>query len=114
MPVARRSALGLPGNIAGGGDPRLERRRTDAEAATLEQAFQAFLDGRPNLRAKTGYDHGRTMRVAFRDWQSLRLAQVTREKVIRRHAELGERSGQAYANLAMRVLRSVLNFASRE
>ena len=52
------------------------------------------------------------MRVAFSDWQNKPLLTITKDKIIKRHTILGEERGQAYANLAMRLLRALFNFAS--
>ncbi|MGH8579539.1 MAG: tyrosine-type recombinase/integrase [Gammaproteobacteria bacterium] len=52
----------------------------------------------------------RITKVHFGDWCSKPLLSITRDRVAKRHAELGERS-HAQANLAMRYLRAVFNFA---
>jgi len=51
------------------------------------------------------------MKEAFSDWQSRPLAAITKDKVAKRHSQIGARS-PAQANNAMRVLRAVFNFAA--
>ncbi|MCK7578394.1 MAG: hypothetical protein MZV65_23405 [Chromatiales bacterium] len=53
------------------------------------------------------------MEKAFKDWQRKPLAEITRDMVASRHRKLGERS-EARANLAMRLLRALFNFAAGE
>lgn len=52
------------------------------------------------------------MQVAFGDWQSKRLVDITKDLIAKRHQQLGEMRGEAYANNAMTCLRSVWNFAA--
>lgn len=106
---ARKEAKRLAGEVAGGKDPRAERQRRRATAVTLRQAFQDYLKNR-NLKERTQADVKRA-RASLSDWLSRPVTQITREMVARRHRKLGKCS-QAYANLVMRYLRAVLNFAS--
>jgi integrase len=52
------------------------------------------------------------MKVAFPDWLNKPLLNISKDKVAKRHTNLGEEHGEAYANLAMRVLRALFNFAA--
>jgi integrase len=51
------------------------------------------------------------MKVAFPDWQKKELIMINKDMVARRHQKLGRERGEAYANLALRVFRTVYNFA---
>jgi integrase len=53
------------------------------------------------------------MNEAFHDWQSKPLLEITKDMVAKRHRKLGEKS-EARANLAMRFLRAIFNFAAGE
>ncbi len=53
------------------------------------------------------------MKEAFQDWQGKPLLEITKDMVAKRHRKLGEKS-QARANLAMRFLRAIFNFAAGE
>lgn len=109
---ARKEAHKLLGRIISGVDPHAERQRTAALAVTLGDAFCEFVKVRgPNLKARTLYDYRRLMEVAFSDWQARGVSGIAKDMVARRHLELGKTRGEAYANLAMRFLRSLLNFA---
>lgn len=109
---ARKEAQKLLGRIIAGEDPHAQRKREEVLAVTLGAAFRDFLKVRSaNLKERTLYDYRRVMEVAFGDWQVRAVTSLTKDMVAKRHRELGENRGKAYANLAMRVLRSVLNFA---
>lgn len=109
--LARRKAASLLGQIAMGINPLAEREHALLKAVTLEQAFEDFKAARKGLKARTLYDYGRLMQSAFEGWQKRPLVAITKDLVVKRHAELGKVSGEAYANLAMRFLRSIFNFA---
>ncbi len=109
---ARRLAEKAIGEIAEGKDPHAERRARRSRGVTLEKAFNRYLVARQNLKPKTRYDYTRVMATAFPDWQPRRVVEITKDMVARRHARLGRDRGEAYANLAMRILRAVLNFAA--
>lgn len=108
---ARREAQKVLGRIAAGADPIAERREAQARSVTLGEAFEAYLAARKDLRATTLRDYRQLMGSAFKDWHYTELAALTKDKIARRHAKLGERS-HARANNAMRLLRAVYNFAS--
>jgi integrase len=108
---ARRAAQALLGQVAMGQNPIGEKERERLRAITLAHAFADFKRVRGKLKARTLYDYERLMAVALADWQTRPLVAITKDLVAKRHRELGESRGEAYANLAMRFLRSLLNFA---
>ena len=108
---ARKEALKLIGKIAIGLNPLAEREHARLAQVTLEQAFEDFKRTRKDLKPRTLYDYGRLLEVAFAGWRKRPLTAISKDLVVKRHTELGKASGEAYANLAMRFLRSLLNFA---
>ncbi len=50
------------------------------------------------------------MTVAFEEWGEKPLMSINKDKVLKHHEMLGKEHGEAYANLAMRLLRSLFNF----
>lgn len=108
---ARKEAQKLLGQIASGRNPIAEQRHREIEATTLAMAFADFLKARKSLKPRTLYDYKRVMAVVFVDWQNKSLTAITKEMVAKRHAKIGSERGEAYANLSMRFLRSLLNFA---
>jgi integrase len=77
----------------------------------LKQAAEAYLAARPNLAANSIRDYRRVFDVYLKDWGNDLLSAITRDMVERRHLELGKQRGQATANLTMRTLRAVFNWA---
>lgn len=108
---ARREAHKLLGQVAMGVNPIAEKERERLQKITLAQAFEDFRRARAGLKPGTLREYERLISVALNGWGPRPLIAITKDLVARRHRELGEQSGEAYANLAMRVLRSVLNFA---
>ncbi|MEO5861316.1 MAG: Arm DNA-binding domain-containing protein [Burkholderiales bacterium] len=107
---ARQQAQKILGGLIEGVNVTDKRREDRARSVTLERAFADFLEARKNLAAKTVYEYRRLLATCLADWKSKPFIEITRDMVERRHAELGEVS-EPQANFAMRVLRSILNFA---
>jgi integrase len=109
---ARREAVKLLGRIASGGDPVADKAQAELESITLAEAFEGYLEARKSLKPRTIKDMHDAMR-GFQDWLKKPLLSISRDMVARRHRQLGEAS-QARANLAMRYLRAIFNFAIAE
>lgn len=108
---ARKQALKFLGQVATGINPIAEKERERVRRITLKEAFEDFLKARKELKPRTLYDYQLLITGPLGDWQTRPLCNVTKDMVAKRHAELGKKSGEAYANLTMRFLRSVFNFA---
>jgi integrase len=108
---ARRQAQKVLGEIAQGIDPIAEKRKQKQLAITLKEAFQEFKEAKKILKPHTLYDYERLFNVALLDWHKKPLTGISRSMIAKRHRELGETRGHAYANGAMRFLRSLFNFA---
>jgi integrase len=109
--AARTKADVERGRVAKGIDIRAERKADERKQVTLEDAFKAFKTVRKTLRPKTLYDYGRYIEVAFEDWKAKPLVGITKDLVAKRHQRLSEERGAAYADGAMRSLRSIINVA---
>jgi integrase len=110
---ARVEAKKLLGKVATGIDPIAERKEGKAKVVTLKEVFGAYLNARKSLKPTTLLDYQRTMTTALSDWQNKPILDITKDMVAKRHRKLGERS-EARANLAMRFLRALFNFAAGE
>jgi integrase len=109
--VARNQAEALRGLIASGEDIVTPKSAVDARTVTLAEAYGQFLAARKSLKPKTRYLYDRAMAVAFKDWQRLALVDLTKDRISQRHSHLTDNHGPAYADGAMRFLRSLYNFA---
>jgi integrase len=77
---------------------------------TLGTAFEEYFKTRKSLKPRTILDYKKVINVYLKDWQKTPVLHISKEMVTKRHAKLGRRSN-AQANMAMRVLRAVFNFA---
>jgi integrase len=110
--TARKQAQKLLGQIAEGRDPVSERKRTAASAITLDDVYTEYLEHRRDLKPKTIADYNRVIAVALVDWRRKPLVSITRDGVSRRFNRLRDKHGPAWANLCMRLLRALFNFAA--
>lgn len=108
---ARKEAHKLLGHIAVGRNPAAEKKQEALQGTTLKQAFDDFVKTRKNLKERTLYDYRRLMKVAFADWQEKAMTGISKDMVTKRHSKIGTERGEAYANLSMRFLRALFNFA---
>jgi integrase len=83
----------------------------NTKSITMELCFADFLNIR-SLKDRTIRDYQTAMNKHFSDWKKKKVVSITRDMVSRRHKKLGDSAGHAQANLAMRFLRALLNFAS--
>ncbi len=111
---ARKQAQIILGQIASGIDPLAEKRADKMRQVTLKEVMVDYIKARKSLKPKTLYDYQRVLDIAFPIWKSKPLISITKDKVAKHHEKLGEERGQAYANLAMRVLRALFNFAASQ
>ena len=108
---ARKEAHKLLGHIAVGRNPAAEKTQEALQGTTLKQAFDDFVKTRKNLKERTLYDYRRVMTIIFADWQDKAMIDINKDMVSKRHNKVGSERGEAYANLSMRFLRALFNFA---
>ena len=107
---ARQEAKNILGMIARGINPNDADKAKRARGVTLAEAFQAYLKARSSLKPRTIYDYKRLMGTYLADWQNKPLVEISKDMIEHKHREIGERS-PAQANLTMRFVRAILNFA---
>lgn len=108
---ARKEAQKVLGKIATGIDPVAEKQAEKVRELTLTDVFKDYAQARKALKPQTLYDYGRIIDMAFSKWKDKPLLAITKDKVTKHHEMLGQQHGEAYANLAMRILRALFNFA---
>lgn len=111
---ARKKAAAVNATIAKGASPRAERKRAKLETKTLAEVFADYLESRKNLKPATVDGMEKTFRQVCPDWLGKPLTKITPDMVKKRHADHGENRSKAAANLAMRYLRALFNFAAAE
>lgn len=55
------------------------------------------------------YNLAAILNIAFANWKNKPIIFITKDKVAKHHTTLGEEHGEAYANLAMRILRALFH-----
>ncbi len=108
---ARLQARELLLMMSKGINPHDVEKEEKARGVTLEQALDAYITARKSLKPTTIYDYKRTINCYIPDWKKRPLLEITKDMVSKRHTLIGQRS-KAQANLAMRYLRAIYNFAS--
>ena len=107
---ARKEAHKLLGMLVTGRNPVDEKKEAKAKTVTLKEAFDEFMDARKSLKARTIYDYNYVLDNYVSDWKKINIIDINKDMIAKRHAKIGKRS-QAQANMAMRVLRAIFNFA---
>ncbi|SEK98631.1 tyrosine-type recombinase/integrase [Nitrosovibrio tenuis] len=107
---ARQEAKNILGMIARDINPNDVSKAKRAQSVTLSEVFEAYLKARGSLKSRTVYDYKRLMKTYLADWQTKPLVEISKDQIERKHREIGERS-PAQANLTMRFVRALLNFA---
>jgi integrase len=107
---ARKRAREILVQMANGIDPKEEARAQREERITLAELFDAYISQR-NLALRTENDYSGYMTRYFGDWRNLPITSIKPDMVQERHLTIGENHGEAQADVAMRCLRALFNFA---
>jgi integrase len=108
---ARERAQEILGKMATGLNPNDEKRSNMARGVTLKQAYEDYKEARKDLKPKTLYDYDQIMKAVFASWHRKAVTDITKDMIEKKHKKIGTEKGPAYANLSMRFLRAVFNFA---
>ena len=108
---ARKEAVKLGGDIAKGIDPIAEKRRTKLEKKTVQQVFDDYLIARKDLKPRTIRDMKEAFNEVLPDWLTTAMIQITSSMIEKRHRRHGETRSKARANLGMRYLQVLFNYA---
>lgn len=107
---ARQEARNILGMIARGINPNDVAKVKKAKSVTLSEVFDAYRKARSSLKPRTLYDYERIIKSYLADWQNKPLVDISKDMIERKHREIGKRS-PAQANLTMRFVRALFNFA---
>ena len=107
---ARIQARKILGQMASGNNPVEDKKALRAKTVMLEEVLAEFLAARKSLKPRTIADYQDVLKRYLSDWLDKPMAEITKEMVAKRHTLIGEKS-PAQANLSMRYLRALFNFA---
>lgn len=108
---ARAQAKEMLLMMSKGINPNDVTKEKKVRGITLQQVFEDFLEARKALKPRTIYDYKRIMGTYLAIWNKKPIAEISKDMIARRHREIGEKS-EAQANLTMRFLRALFNFAA--
>jgi integrase len=108
---ARRNAGRVLLELREGRDPKAEKRTTAARARTLRQWLEVYLTARKDLRPSSIGSYRGMVARHLGDWLDRPLRDLTADMIEDRHVVVGKSTGPAAANLTMRTLRAIWNFA---
>lgn len=107
---ARTLAIQELGRYAEGTDRLQEQREKKVRGLSLGQVLEDYLATK-TLKPSTVKDYRQVFNMSFGDWETKPIAEITRNMVEQRHKRDSLQS-KARANLAMRLLRALFNFAA--
>jgi integrase len=103
--------------MKGGIHPVETKKAAEVAGTTLQETLDTYLEKRASrLRPKTVEVYRSAVRRCFADWLSLPIAEINEDMVSERHTALSNANGprgkgEAQADQAMRVLRTLFNYA---
>ena len=107
---ARKLAQQYLGQLAAGIDPRDAKKRQRMSFISLNEAFQAMLDARKNLKDRSRFDYEKIIERDFSDWAVKPLVKITADDVVTRHSKIGKRT-QVGADNGFKLIRAIFNYA---
>lgn len=110
---ARAQAQTILSMMQRGIHPNALNAPSKAESVTLGQVYQAYLAARPDLKPRTLYDYNRLMSTHFEDWSNKPIIEISQDDIARKHKQIGANSS-SQANLAMRFISALFNFAIQQ
>ena len=86
-------------------------RENRVKTISLKEVYLDYMSARPDLKATTKRDYQTCINIYFKDWLNKPMLDITRDMIEQKHSDLS-RTSAARANLAMRFLRALFNFAA--
>jgi len=111
---ARKAAMEALSKLAGGTNPNEEKQRIKLASKSVREALAEYQEARKDLKPRTRSDMASAFKEVFPDWLDKPLSKITPSMVEKRHREHGQTRSEARANLAMRYLRALFNYAEAQ
>lgn len=108
---ARKDAKGQLAAMTKDINPNKLERENRIKTITLNEVYADYMAARKSLKPSTKRDYKTCIEVYLKDWMHKSMLDITRDMVESKHKEISEKS-EARANLAMRFLRALFNFAA--
>lgn len=108
---ARKAATRAKAKAVEGTNPNEIKRAHRVEGLTLREMLSKYVEDNSGLKASTADGYAATLETVLPDWMDKPLKEITADKVEARHRKHSLRS-KAGANLSMRILRALWNYAA--
>lgn len=109
---ARDKAKKVLAGFIDGVDPVIEKKRSEVLSVTLRMVADEYIELRDDKLRQSSIDSiNKHINKSFAAWAKRPVIDINRDMVVAKHKELS-RASKAQADLAFRVLRALLNFAS--
>ena len=108
--AAKKRARLIVADIEQGINPNAMRRKNAIEVMTLSNAFDEYIHAR-NLRPKTVAGYDSVFKCHLFNLHEKRLKEISRSDINKTFKRI---SSEAQANLSMRLIRAIFNFAKEE
>jgi len=108
--AACTEATKLAGKIAGGIDPRAERRELRS-GLTFHELFTDFIESWAKLRKKTWQDDEAQFERYLTPWKNWTLNEIQKHHIATLHAKIGRKSGPYAANRLRALLHTLFSWA---
>jgi len=113
LDTARKLAKKSLAEMAEGVNPNAEKAKAKVQGITLAEAAKAFFAGR-DLKPKTQYSYEGVLKRDFPDWLNIPLKTITPKDTVKRFDRITAGSGNASANLSIRVFKAIWNFTRHD
>lgn len=110
LDAARTAARDILVLMAKGIDPVEEEKKQAVIQLTLNQTFERYKQSR-QLKPRTIKCYQDLLNGYVKDWGDQPIANITKEMIASKHAEVGTNRGENAANNLMRTISSLYNFA---
>ena len=110
LDAARTEAREILALMAKGIDPVEEEKKQAKLTLTLNQTFDRYKESR-QLKPRTIKCYQDLISSYVKDWGDQPIANITKEMIANKHAEVGVNHGENAANNLMRTMSSLYNFA---
>lgn len=107
---ARKKANTALATFSDGISPNAQKKADTARGTTLQQCLDDYIASRSNLKPSTADSYRQTLDQYLDGWLKKPLQNITRDKVEKKHKEIGENS-PTRANVVMRILRALFEYA---
>lgn len=105
--IAKQKLADMSQNI----NPNAITRENRIKSVTLKEVYIDYMTARKSLKPTTKRDYKTCAEKYLKDWLNMAMIDINRDMVEQKHLQLSKAS-EARANLAMRFLRALFNFAA--